>query len=82
MGEIKVAYRVCIGEHRESVHQVDPDLEGTMITKWIFWRFAVGCPSSEYRQVANSCECDNETSDFINSGEFLSDPLGGIYSME
>jgi len=60
----------------------DPGVNGRMIPKWIFKRLGVGCTSLEQGQVAGFCECGNEPSVFIKSGECLSASQEGICSME
>ena len=42
-----------------------------MDVREVGWGMDMDRNGSEYRQVADPCECGNELSDFIKFGEFL-----------
>jgi hypothetical protein len=42
MGERRGVYRVMLGKPEERGHLGDPDLDGSIILRWIFRRWKVG----------------------------------------
>jgi hypothetical protein len=62
-------FRVLVGNLRERDHFEDPGVDGRIILRWIFRKWDRA--GSGQRQVAGTCECDNEPSGCIKCGEFL-----------
>jgi hypothetical protein len=76
-GDGEACIGFCWGNLRERGHWGDPDVDGRIVLGWIFtkWDEGVGYgldwAGSGYREVAGNCECGNEPSGSIKSGEFL-----------
>jgi hypothetical protein len=66
---------MLVGNLKERDHLGDPGVDGRIILRWIFrkWDVGVWTRSSwlRIRQVAGTCECNNEPSGSIKCGEFL-----------
>jgi hypothetical protein len=62
-----------VGRPEGKNHLADLSIDGRIILKWIKnWDGGMGwIELAQDRQVASSCECDNEHSDTIKCGEFL-----------
>jgi hypothetical protein len=60
---------------RDKDHFKDPGVQGRIILKWAFekWDGGHGLDQrgSKQGQVTSSCECGNDSSDYIKCGEFL-----------
>jgi hypothetical protein len=74
--ERRGVYKVLVGGNlRERTQLGDPCADGTIILRWIFRKWDLGHgldrAGSGLGQVAGTCECGNELSDFIKFGEFL-----------
>jgi hypothetical protein len=63
------------GNLRGRVHLEHPRVNGRKILSWIFRKWDEGMEwigmAERYEQVAGSCECSNEPSVSMKSGEFL-----------
>jgi hypothetical protein len=75
MGERRGVYSVLVGNPQEKSHLGDPGVDGRIILRWIFKKWAVeellDRAGSGQGQVAGTCECSNEPSGSIKCGEFL-----------
>jgi hypothetical protein len=52
----------------------DVDMDGRIILKWIYktdWESVVDSSSSEHGQEVGCCEYGDESSGFVNCGEFI-----------
>jgi hypothetical protein len=63
------------GNLRERNHLEVPDVDGSIISRWIFgkldWGHGLDRAGSVQGQVASTCEYGNEHLDSIKYGEFL-----------
>jgi hypothetical protein len=75
MGERRGAYRVLVGKPEGKNHLEDLSVEGRMIVKWVFKKWAgvngLDSPWSGQEQVAGSCECGTEPVGSIKFGKFI-----------
>ena len=62
LGEERDIHRVLVGKPEGR----RPGVNGRIVLRWIsgsgMWGYGMDRTGSEYRQVADTCECSNETS--------------------
>jgi hypothetical protein len=72
MGRGEGCTGVWWGKLRERDHWGDPGGVGRLLLRWIFRKWGMDwIELAQDRQVAGTCECGNEPSDSMKSGEFL-----------
>ena len=75
MGERRCVYRVLVGKPEGRNHLEDPGIDGRIILRWLFRKWDVGHgldqSGSGQGQMADTCECGNETSGSIKCWKFL-----------
>ena len=75
MGEERERIGSWWGNRREGDHWGDLGVDGWIILDGYagggMWVYGLDCAGPGQRQVADACECGNEPSGFVKSGEFL-----------